>query len=40
MNTPQLLTGWRKSSRSGNSGGNCVELAAVIRSGMESQIGK
>ena len=27
-----MTTGWRKSSRSGSSGGNCVELAAVIRS--------
>ncbi|WP_345434585.1 DUF397 domain-containing protein [Actinoallomurus vinaceus] len=27
MNTPRLLTDWRKSSRSGSSGGNCVEVA-------------
>ncbi|WP_433181406.1 DUF397 domain-containing protein [Actinoallomurus sp. CA-150999] len=26
MNTPRLLTDWRKSSRSGSSGGNCVEV--------------
>ncbi|WP_433181403.1 DUF397 domain-containing protein [Actinoallomurus sp. CA-150999] len=32
-----MTTDWRKSSRSGSSGDNCVELAVV---GMESQLGK
>ncbi|WP_406567764.1 DUF397 domain-containing protein [Actinoallomurus soli] len=30
MNEPQLFTDWRKSSRSGSSGGNCVEVAQSI----------
>jgi hypothetical protein len=29
VNTPQLLTGWRKSSHSGGSGGNCVQIAVA-----------
>jgi hypothetical protein len=29
VNTPDLVTDWRKSRHSGNSGGNCVEVAVA-----------
>ncbi|WP_460353831.1 DUF397 domain-containing protein [Actinoallomurus acanthiterrae] len=29
MNTPQILVNWRKSSRSGGSGGNCVQVCVI-----------
>jgi hypothetical protein len=29
MNTPDLSSMWRKSSRSGDTGGQCVEVAAL-----------
>jgi hypothetical protein len=30
VNTPHSLTDWRKSSRSGSSGDNCVEVCDVM----------
>jgi hypothetical protein len=29
MSTTHLVTGWRRSRRSGDSGGNCVEVAVA-----------
>ena len=37
MNTPDLLVSpWRKSSRSGTTGGQCVEVAAAWRKSTRS----
>ena len=35
MTTTRSLTDWRKSSRSGQSGGNCVEVA-IVESAVEA----
>ncbi|WP_372494358.1 DUF397 domain-containing protein [Actinoallomurus purpureus] len=31
-----MTSDWRRSSRSGSSGGNCVELVFMVRGDMES----
>ncbi|WP_460353832.1 DUF397 domain-containing protein [Actinoallomurus acanthiterrae] len=35
-----MTISWRRSSHSGHSGDNCVELAVVVHGGMESRAGK